>query len=354
MSLPGFGNFAASARTLTIYNVSTTSSSNTQSTTSRTASTSGAIAASASRSSTPQAPLKSAVRFQLLSDLHLELSPDPIPKIPHTAPHLILAGDINKLAPSNYPAYLAFLTSLAPHYERIFLILGNHEFYGGSIDEGLDAARRLEGEEALRGRVCVMWRRRVDLDIDRNGQDGDKEGEGRGKVTVLGCTMWSHIPSDSRKRVSLGINDFRQIDDWTVDGHNAAHAADVAWLKAQLTDIAAENRAAAAAAGPGVEKEKRRVLIITHHVPTLSPLARAPKHKDSPFMTSFQTDVLGDGDGGFDWAGSGVKVWACGHTHQSFRIEEKGVLVVSNQRGYESGREGLKALRFDAGMVVEV
>lgn len=200
---------------------------------------------------------------------------------------------------------------------------------------------RLEREEMLRGRVSVLSRGRVDLDWDgEDGNEGGSNGE-RGGVTVLGCTLWSHIPEDARKRVGNGINDFNMIEDWSIDAHNGAHAADVFWLKSQLAEIAAENRVI------GNETKQRRVLIVTHHVPTSSWMARSPELKSSALKTAFQTNVFGDGE--MDFEGAGVRAWACGHTHWSFEIEARGVLVVSNQKSYEGQKAG-----FDPRKVIEV
>ncbi|KAI1780508.1 hypothetical protein F4818DRAFT_435713 [Hypoxylon cercidicola] len=59
------------------------------------------------------------------------------------APNLILAGDIGLL--SHYDAYLDFLHNQTARYDRVFSVLGNHEFYG--FDFATDAPRAASSED---------------------------------------------------------------------------------------------------------------------------------------------------------------------------------------------------------------
>lgn len=83
-----------------------------------------------------------------------------------------MAGDIGRLV--DYDAYLGFLGAQAARYEKVLLVLGNHEFYGAEHQHGLEAARRLVREPSLAGRVVLLDRARW----DDPGSD----------LTVLGCT----------------------------------------------------------------------------------------------------------------------------------------------------------------------
>src|SRR3954465_12501273 len=80
---------------------------------------------------------------QILSDLHLEVGQQYGSfKIPPAAPYLILAGDIGRLI--DYDAYLGFLAIQTTNFDKVFLVLGNHEFYSLSFTTGLVQARKLE------------------------------------------------------------------------------------------------------------------------------------------------------------------------------------------------------------------
>lgn len=47
-------------------------------------------------------------------------------------------------------------------------------------------------------------------------------------VTVVGCTLFSHITGTRRGAFSLFIFDFSNMPNWTVDSHNEAHKTDLA------------------------------------------------------------------------------------------------------------------------------
>ena len=92
---------------------------------------------------------------QVLSDLHLEVGHQYSSfDFPTTAPNLILAGDIGLL--SNYEAYLDFLHNQTERYDRVFLVLGNHELYGLDFATALSTAKKLEKEPRLGGKLSFL------------------------------------------------------------------------------------------------------------------------------------------------------------------------------------------------------
>lgn len=96
---------------------------------------------------------------QILSDLHLEICNQYTSyTFPTTAPFLLLAGDIGRLI--DYNEYVAFLEMQASRYRKVFLVLGNHEFYGMDYNSGLDTVRRLEEEPSLKNTIVILHRRR--------------------------------------------------------------------------------------------------------------------------------------------------------------------------------------------------
>jgi nitrous oxide reductase accessory protein NosL len=156
-------------------------------------------------------------------------------------------------------------------------------------------------------------------------------------VTVLGCTLFSHISDEQRSTVSLFVSDFSNIADWSVDKHNAAHLADLAWLNAEVDAIARQ-------------EPQRSAVVLTHYSPTATPEANDPEHAQDPrgVQSAFVTDLQEEPC----WMSPVVKVWAFGHTHYNFEFVDRktGKLVVANQRGY--GREDI--FNFDAGKTVIV
>lgn len=244
--------------------------------------------------------------FQFLSDLHLEVGQQYSSyEIPVSAPYLILGGDIGRL--KDYTSYLDFLIKQTERYEKVFLVLGNHEFYGLSFTAGLSEARRIVDEPALKGKLVLLDRTRYDVPECPH-------------VVILGCTLWSKIPEDARSIISYKIQDFRRIEGWTVDDHNTAFESDSAWLRQQVAAIRKENDSLP-------KGQSKRILVVTHYAPAIQKTA-SPVHDGSELSPAFATDLLADGT----W--EGVHTWIFGHTHYTNEFEESGIKVVSNQRGY--------------------
>lgn len=241
--------------------------------------------------------------FQVLSDLHLEVGRQyDTYEVPPCAPYLILAGDIGRLA--DYDEYLSFLKRHIERFRLIFLVLGNHEFYGLGFDEGLRRAEKLEAEKVLSKKVVLLHQKRHD--ISELG------------VIVLGCTLWSAIPTESEEIVTSRINDFKRIKAWSTKEHNAAHEADLNWLKDQVTRIQKQS---------GKDKTSRGILVVTHHAPCKEDTS-SPEYTNNAWNSAFATDLFN----GADW--SGVKVWVFGHTHYTTEFSRDGIRVIANQRGY--------------------
>lgn len=256
----------------------------------------------------PRAAAANHGQIQLLSDLHLEVGQQyaSYAAFPQTAPYLLLAGDVGRL--TDYQPYAAFLAAQAARYDRVFLVLGNHEFWGLRYEAAVDTARRLCAEPALRGRVELMHRRRWDCP--------------RTRLSVLGCTLWSRIPREAFEAVRDKVRDFRRIDGWTPEEHVRHHEEDVAWLRDEVRRGAREGR-----------QRRRQLLVATHHAPSLEGTSR-PKDAGNPWSVAFASDVL-DRGGDDGWEGEdGVQVWAYGHTHHCTDLRKRGVRVVANQRGY--------------------
>ncbi|RYP78941.1 hypothetical protein DL769_003106 [Monosporascus sp. CRB-8-3] len=268
-------------------------------------------------------------RVQILSDLHLEVGQQYSSYIfPVSAPFLLLGGDVGRLI--DYDGYLNFLEAQVSRYEKVFLVLGNHEFYGLDYESGLDKARRLSEEPSLASTLILLNRTRWD--------------DPGSRLTILGCTLWSAIPEEAYGIVESKVNDFKKIHKWTAQKHNEVHAEEAAWLRKQVTQMASQD-----------DKAKRRLLVATHHAPCVEGTSR-PEHSRNPWMPAFATDLV-DQEG---W--DGVKTWVFGHTHYSTNLLRNGIRLVANQRGYvlpgstsqrEEGQKRKKiAHEFDAAMVI--
>ncbi|EEP77651.1 predicted protein [Uncinocarpus reesii 1704] len=247
------------------------------------------------------------VYFQFVSDLHLEDGQRyETFVITRIAPYLILAGDIGCLC--NYKEYVAFLAEQCTKFDHVFLVLGNHEFYWMSHQDGLQAAKSLEVEPQLLGKLTVLNRNRVDINR---------------RVTILGCTLWSQIPEDSQLWVRMKIADFSMIKDWTVEAHNTEHNKDVQWLQQELYNIS-------------LEGTNRDVIVATHHAPSFLKTAD-PRLKSQPWRSAFCSDLLESQVK--SWRSSNaIRWWIFGHTHWNTAFRYRGMNIHSNQFKYDSQR----------------
>lgn len=253
------------------------------------------------------------MELQILSDLHLE-SPKAYDfyEIKPSAPNLALLGDIGCVSD---PDYLTFLTAQLAKFRIVFHLLGNHEPFGSTWDEAIAKLRAFQ-EQNRQERAQSLGSVGEYVLLDR-----DEFHLPSHNLTVLGCTLFSDVPARSTADVSFGLNDFFRIGGgWTVEQHVQAHRRDVAWLNGRVAAIAREH--------PG-----RRVVVLTHHSPTVDARTVNPRFADSKISSGFATDLSGEEC----WTSGNVVFWAFGHTHYNFDRfcdEGTGKVVYSNQRGY--------------------
>lgn len=257
-----------------------------------------------------------------MSDLHLELNRQYSTfEFPVKAPLLVLGGDIGRLV--DYDMFLGFLARQTDRFDRVFLVLGNHEFYEMSYEDGVEKAKELEREEVLHGKLTVL---------DRNRWD-----DPHSNLTIVGATLWANIAPSAEDIVTLRVSDYKLIKSWSVAKQNTCHARDLAYLTTTLTSLNVSSQ--------------RTVLVVTHHAPCIHGTSR-PEHVKSPWKTAFSTDVLQRSE-----FIKGVACWMFGHTHFTTEFMNRGVRVVANQRGYVLGYKGpeLDNTRgFDDGRVIEL
>jgi predicted phosphodiesterase len=278
--------------------------------------------------------------IQIMSDLHLEGSfrcagGDVLPGYDvfdcnPSSPVLALLGDIGLVVQDGL---FAFLQRQLSKYEKIFFVMGNHEYYRTNQVSQLSRLTRLSiieliaHQDAAKARINLFadqMRQQRSLDnskgefifLDRTRYDLTDD------ITILGCTLWSHIPPTASDALRCRLNDFKRISQWSVESHNSAHFTDANWLDSECSKIKAE-------------EPDRRVVIFTHYAPVIHGTS-APEHQSSLTNSAFATDMTARSC----W-GHPVSLWAFGHTHFNCDFVQDSVRVVSNQRGYE----GIEASR---------
>ncbi|KAH4102380.1 hypothetical protein HBH46_123420 [Parastagonospora nodorum] len=204
-------------------------------------------------------------RFQIISDLHLEtplMSPSYSTfHLPIHAPNLFLLGDTGL---TSHPQLFTFLSTLLHTHTslRIFYILGNHEAYHTTLGTSIASLSAFEAQQGPQ-RFTFMNRRRIDISPT---------------LTILGCTLWTHIPPSSSLACANSLTDFNEEKGiWarSVEQHNIDHATDLSWLNATIASIPLD----------------RQVIVLTHHSPTIDPRANHPRHGGSSTNAGFRSDL---------------------------------------------------------------
>jgi len=255
-------------------------------------------------------------QFQILSDIHLE-KPLIRPSYQtfrldlHTS-YLCLLGDIGLVKDDGLLDFLEDLLKKTPNL-TIFYLFGNHEYY--QLSTAMAQSRMIHFAE----RMSRSYGNRFIL-LNRTRHDVSP------KITVLGCTLWSHIKADQMLDVSQLLTDFNPttgIRDWDPAKHMEEHQRDLNWLNSQIKDIE-------------TNEPHRQVIVLTHHSPTMDSRANDPRHAGSTVKSGFVTDLSQERC----WNSKQVKLWCFGHTHYSFSYREEVTdkLVVANQnKHFRSG-----------------
>jgi Icc-related predicted phosphoesterase len=205
----------------------------------------------------------------------------------------------------------------------VLYVLGNHEFYGSSIDGAASELKQL----CARTHVQVLDNTEVVI----------------GGVRFLGTTLWTDFSlfgQGAQKATAMAearrvIRDFSRIR--RVDAADALFSPDDAaalfkghagWLDERLGNPHA---------GPTV--------VITHHAPSRKSIH--PRFADSPLNACFVSDaehLIGT---------NRAQLWIHGHTHDSFDYLLNGTRVVCNPRGYAKAGVNENPL-FDPDLMIEV
>ena len=253
------------------------------------------------------------MKLHILSDLHLGQGGLELP--PTDADLVILAGDI-----ARPPEAVAWASKLG---KPVLCVLGNHEFYGGSI---ATTAARFNA-----------------LSAGTNVRLLDDESVVIGNVRFLGSTLWTDFMlfGEGGQRDAAIADAVRLMRDYS-----RISTGDDPKAVLQPADTAARfQRHAAWLAGELARPHDGPTVVITHHAPSAGSIH--PRFEGSLLNACFVSraeHLLGGGRS---------QLWIHGHTHDSFDYTVDGTRVVCNPRGY--ARDGVNEnAAFNPGFTVEV
>lgn len=233
-----------------------------------------------------------AFTVQYVSDLHLEFRSkrkSRLTDLPFTpingCPYLALCGDIGDPFQQSYSQ---LLKDVSPHCRRVFVITGNHEYYGHSM---------AQTHEKIHS-ICAELPNITFL--NNNSYETDD-------AVFYGTTLWSNIDDN------IPLNDFNKIlvNDrlLTAQDVRAMHAGAVASITEFMSDYTGD----------------KPVILLTHHAPMESMTGPyAGKWNNSAFFTNLP-QLFQDP----------VRAIICGHTHVCTRTVLNSVPCVSNCAGYD-------------------
>jgi len=233
------------------------------------------------------------VKFQIMSDLHLETSdehfPDVLSYITPSADFLILAGDIGRIHKRVQLEY--FLKEVCKHFQLVFYVSGNHEYYkchGYNLKTKEELYRDLE--DIAKGIPNLHLLNRSSVVID--------------DVCIAGCTLWSQAVDVPHFIV--------RICDMNTEKYNHMFRTDLSYIE-KMSEYC--------------EKHNLKLLMITHHSPTYSVL-KPKKSGDDKYKSLYASNL------DFLLVREKVHTWVYGHTHENRDIlTSGGTRVVSNQKG---------------------
>ncbi|RVA57608.1 phosphatase [Mesorhizobium sp. M7A.F.Ca.US.001.01.1.1] len=252
------------------------------------------------------------MKIWTFSDLHLEFAELPRPLAIPDADVCVVAGDLCR-APANGVHWLA--ENIA-HAMPCVYVAGNHEFYRGSIREGLE-----DGRSAAAGFPNVHF-----LEDDFVLIDG---------VRFLGATLWTDYRIQGHPEFDMVYARERMNDHKLIAKQRNPWQRFVPETAFRLHQVSRLFITSALKADPIT------TIVVTHHLPHAKSIPS--RFEGDPLNAAYASDlsdVIEEGR---------PALWVHGHTHDSCDYQVGSTRVICNPRGYD-GENGA----FDPGFVLEI
>lgn len=262
------------------------------------------------------------MKINILSDLHLEFGQYPLAI---SGQCLLLAGDTivvnhlvcpSRLADSYFrPTYREFFDRAHRQFDKVYVIMGNHEFYHGEYHESFRVMRQFLEQwnnitllENQHTEIAPGWR-------------------------LWGATMWTDFRDNPLHKMEAdsNMNDFEVIS-WGKDRFTAARSAEVCGdSRRELTQALSQHSLC-------------KWIVMTHHAP--SGRSVGPRYRGSSLNPAFHSD----------WdelieLNPEIAYWIHGHMHTTSDYWIGETRVICNPRGY-FGREQVK--NFQPNLIIDL
>lgn len=250
------------------------------------------------------------MKIQIASDLHIDInkikSYEKILKV--CAPNLAICGDITNNVQGQ--AYKDFLKYCQKNYKNIFIITGNHEYYGTS--------KRRTTIEDTNIYISNLFDQ---LNKSKSESDGTLYFLNNSKIIIdgvclIGTTLWSDIQDDKANDITNSLYDYKYISyiEQSIRKLNTNKVKEM--FKENVKFIVSS-----------LEHNLTNV-ILTHHAPIMeaSTLYYPNSNRESAFASDLKNLYSIDR----------VKFWIFGHTHYKYDKTIDGCRIISNPLGYNS------------------
>lgn len=242
------------------------------------------------------------LKLQLCSDLHLEFEDITITNAGADA--LILSGDIcvvahltqnhNGIVRKATQRYTNFFDNVSREFEKVFYVMGNHEYYHGNFDETYRILKLF----------LSAWPNITLLENEYEDWNGHR---------FIGTTLWTDMLKEdpiAKMTIKRGLNDYRciSIGSHTLQPEDTieAHYRALKFIQDSMT---------------------YNTIVIGHHAP--SRLSLNEKYRHEIYLNGAYYSEL------FDFIeNSGIKLWTHGHMHDTVQYTIGNTLVSCNPRGY--------------------
>ncbi len=263
------------------------------------------------------------MKIALVSDLHLEFAPVTIPNT-EKADVLLLAGDIvpiaylrkwrtDATARSVKKHVDAFIAETISQYDKVYHVMGNHEYYHGFWNETIPEFFEFWDTKAKN--VIVLDKNAVSL------EDGLPEGVPQ--LRLWGATLWTDFAGGNvayMEAVRDGMNDYHLIK---LEESSPSY-------KLRPSDTQEDHEEARYGLKEALEaRPDDKWIVMTHHLPSWQSIPE--RFKGSLLNYGYASDM-----DKFIEDHPQISTWVHGHTHNNMDYTIGGTRILCNPRGYAS------------------
>lgn len=260
-----------------------------------------------------------ALYLRLFSDVHLDFdarerpnlthehvwSPEPLPTDSESI--LVLAGDLwyeNRAFKPFLSSAKSWLQHVAERFEHVVFVLGNHDYWGLSLQS---AVRKAREHVATLSNVTFL----------------EKDSVVLSGVKFLGGTLWTDYGKDpiAMERIRREVKDYKYITFGESRVRRKVRPLDMLEVHRQTARYIFSNCHA--------DEPGQPVVVVTHMAPAFESVdLREDRSLDFAYFTDLTKSIASNG--------KDIRLWVHGHMHAPVDYRLGNTRVLSNPRGYET------------------